>query len=225
MKRLKSDSWNKTEGLLEESNEVTVNGEMFGEEVNEDSYCATVTEVLADDMYEVTDANNEITIHHRRDLRFREKHSVAMGHVTDDKSHDRHAMQHFTKHELAWSEDYMNENFPNYIPTGRIQHIQIYVQWYEKIDVNSDESKYHVSRTITVPQVQNNQLLLHAGFEMHRLRGESNSVPRSRPTSARRQSSQSSSAASLGDYARPTRTVKVALNHHGMIKIMELYGR
>ena len=85
----------------------------------------------------------------------------------------------------------------------RKNEVAIYVQWYEKIDVNSDEPKYHVSRTITVPQVQNNQLLLHTGFKMHQLRGESNPVPRSRPASARRQSSQSSSAASLGDYARP----------------------
>jgi hypothetical protein len=47
--------------------------------------------------------------------------------------------------------------------------VAIYVQWYEKIDVNSDKLKYHVSRKITTPQVQCNQLLIHSGFQMHQL--------------------------------------------------------
>eukprot|EP00984_Skeletonema_dohrnii_P017124 scaffold7728_cov75-Skeletonema_dohrnii-CCMP3373.AAC.2 len=117
---LRADIWNKTEGILEEQNEVTVNGEMFGQDINEDSYWARVTKVLENDMYEVTDANNKTTTHHRRDLRLRQKHTVAMGHVTDDKTHDRHSMQHFTTHELEWLENYMNQNFPADIPTGRI---------------------------------------------------------------------------------------------------------
>lgn len=71
--------------------------------------------------------------------------------------------------------------------------VAIYVQWYEKIDLNSDELKYHVSRDITEPQVQNNQLLLHSGLKLTRLHGDSNPVPRSRQASS----------ATLGDYAPP----------------------
>ena len=63
--------------------------------------------------------------------------------------------------------------------------VALFVMWYEKIDVNSDACDYHVSRTITTPQIQSNRYLIHSGFDMHRVIGSSNPVPRSRPRSAR----------------------------------------
>ncbi len=60
--------------------------------------------------------------------------------------------------------------------------VAIYVQWYEKMDLDSDERKYRVNGTMR-PSVQNNQLLLHSGLKMQQLLGDSNPVPvaRSRP--------------------------------------------
>ena len=80
--------------------------------------------------------------------------------------------------------------------------VAIYVQWYEKMNLNSNEPKYHVSRTITKAQVQSNQLLLHIGFDMKQLIGDNNPVPKSRPASERRRR-ETSATASLGEYARP----------------------
>jgi hypothetical protein len=80
--------------------------------------------------------------------------------------------------------------------------VAIYVQWYEKMNLNSNEPKYHVSRTITKAQVQSNQLLLHTGFDMKQLIGDNNPVPKSRPASERRRR-ETSATASLGEYARP----------------------
>lgn len=63
--------------------------------------------------------------------------------------------------------------------------VALFVMWYEKIDVNSVAFDYHASRTITTPQIQSNRYLIHSGFDMHRVIGSSNPVPRSRPRSAR----------------------------------------
>jgi len=118
--------WNKTTGSLPINAEVTVYGELAGEEINKDSFWAVVTDhsEAGDDIYEVTDAEGKI--HHvpRSLLRHRKRHSVATGHVTDDKIHDRHAMQHFTTHELKYLEEYMKENFPEDIPEGHIVRLQ-----------------------------------------------------------------------------------------------------
>ncbi len=115
------DEWNKDEGILEVNNEVTVNGEKAGEAFNDDAFFATITKVLGNDMYEVTDISNNTSNHHRKDLRLRKRHSIAIGHTSDDKAHDRHSMQHFTTQELLWLEDYMQKNFPNDIPHGPIR--------------------------------------------------------------------------------------------------------
>ncbi|KAL7490747.1 hypothetical protein ACHAWT_000278 [Skeletonema menzelii] len=131
------DEWNKDEGKLDVGNEVTVNGEMSTEEFNVDAFYARVTKVLNDDMYEVTDVNNYTTNHHRRSLRLRKRHSVAIGHVSDDKTHDRHSMQHFTNQELPWLEGYMKEKFPNDIPDG---HIKIF-------QTHSDNAAQHFKNT------------------------------------------------------------------------------
>ena len=66
------------------------------------------------------------------------------------------------------------------IDIGVVNEVGIFVQWYEKIDVNSSELNCRVSGTITKSQVQNNFYLVHAGFEMHEMSGRVNQVPRLR---------------------------------------------
>jgi hypothetical protein len=58
----------------------------------------------------------------------------------------------------------------------------IFIMWYEKIDINSDDLDYHVSRTDVVPTVQHNEYMVMQGFKMHRVIGQSNPVPRTRAT-------------------------------------------
>ena len=86
------------------------------------SFWATVTKVvsLEDEVHEVTDAHDNTHIINQSAFRHRSRQSVACGHITDDKVHDRHAMQHFTNHELKYLEDYMKQKFPADIPKGSI---------------------------------------------------------------------------------------------------------
>jgi len=86
--------WNKTTGSIPVDAEVTVYGELAGEEINKDSFWAIVTDddEAEEGGYEVTDAQGKIHQIPRSLLRHRKRHSVATGHVTDDKIHDRHAM-------------------------------------------------------------------------------------------------------------------------------------
>ena len=58
--------------------------------------------------------------------------------------------------------------------------VAIFVQWYEKIYLNSNELDYRVSRTIITPQVQSNYYLVHAGFAMNEKNGGMNPVQRLR---------------------------------------------
>ena len=119
---LMTSEWNKRTGFLPTGAEVTVYGELAGEEINNDSFWAVVTDIsnVEEDIYEVTDAQGKTHQICRSLLRHRKRHSVATGHVTDDKIHDRHAMQHFTTHELKYLEEYMKINFPEDIPKGHI---------------------------------------------------------------------------------------------------------
>jgi len=58
--------------------------------------------------------------------------------------------------------------------------VTIFVQWYEKIDINSSELTYRASRTINKPQVQSNFYLLYVNFDMHEMNGQTNTVSRLR---------------------------------------------
>jgi len=58
--------------------------------------------------------------------------------------------------------------------------VAIFVQWYEKIDINSSELTYRASSTINKPQVQSNFYLLYVNFDMHEMNGQTNTVPRLR---------------------------------------------
>ena len=122
---LMSANWNKTTGSIPLESEVTVYGELAGEEVNMDSVWAVITDVTQaeDKMYKVTDAQGKQHTILRSLLRLRKRHSVASGHVTDDKIHDRYAMQHFTDHELKYLEAYTKEHYSDNIPKGSITRL------------------------------------------------------------------------------------------------------
>ena len=120
---LSADAWNKEDGELENGVEVTVHGEKAGEKVNMNSFWAKITDVLDGEKYEVTDSSGEKQVIDRAALRHRKKIIVAFGHITDDKKHDRHAMQHFTKKELKTLEDLMKSEYPSDIPDGRIKRL------------------------------------------------------------------------------------------------------
>jgi len=69
-------------------------------------------------------------------------------------------------------------------PSSRVtvgqNEVAMNVMWYERIDISSEELDYHISRDISEPVVQNNRCLVHAGFNMHRMNGRSNPVPKQR---------------------------------------------
>ena len=72
------------------------------------------------------------------------------------------------------------ERYSNGVQINK-NEVAINVMWYEKIDLNNDDSlEYHVCRTIVEPVVQSNRYLIHAQFKMHRLTGSSNPMPRRR---------------------------------------------
>ena len=64
-------------------------------------------------------------------------------------------------------------------PVGRGE-VALYVMWYEKIDVTSERLDYWVSRSETVPIVQNNRYYVPIDVNMHQMLEQSNVVPRLR---------------------------------------------
>ena len=61
-----------------------------------------------------------------------------------------------------------------------VNEVAIFVQWYEKIDLNTRDLTYRVSMAINKPQVQSNFYLLYVSFNMHEINGRINLVPRLR---------------------------------------------
>lgn len=129
------DEWNKTEGSLDEGNEVTVDGELYikdpGDvhyrpEVNLNSFWACVKSHVRDDIYCVVDEEGIEHEVERRRLRLRKRHTICVAHVSDDMKHDRFAMKTFSIKELEDVESYMRENFPNDIPAGNITHLHLH---------------------------------------------------------------------------------------------------
>ena len=87
---------------------------------------------------------------------------------------------------VALNGDRRAKTYDNGVEIGS-NEVGIFVQWYEKMDMNAIELNYRVSRTIDMPQVQSNYYLVRAGFEMHEMHemnGRINPVPRLR-TAAR----------------------------------------
>ena len=130
------DEWNKQQGELEIGSEVTVNGELYirdpenphyRPQINPDSYWATVTSKIDDNTYSVTDADGKITNIERSRLRLRKLHTIASPAVSDDKKHDRFAMQHFKTHELEWVETYITCHLISQMTSLRVRSpISIY---------------------------------------------------------------------------------------------------
>ena len=81
-------------------------------------------------------------------------------------------------------------SYDNGVKVGKGE-VGVFVIWYEKINVMSDDHEYWVSRTETQPIVQNNKYLIPLRFEMRQMLGEKNSVPKLR-TSTRSDASRSS---------------------------------
>ena len=125
---LLASEWNKECGELSEGDEVTVHGEKTGEPINKDSFWAIVTQVInaESDKYILKDNNgNKYQVGNnerikRSDLRHRVRYKICIGHISDDKTHDSQAMQHFTSKELKWLEGHMVAKFPEDIPGGKI---------------------------------------------------------------------------------------------------------
>ncbi len=68
--------------------------------------------------------------------------------------------------------------------------VAMYIMWYEKMNVNSDKLQYQVNKTIHKPVVQSNYYLIHSKFDMIRVKGDLNRVPKPRNTSHSRRSDQ-----------------------------------
>ena len=119
---LSVDAWNTEAGILSVGDEVTVYGEKAGEKVNMTSFWGKISKVIDQTLgtYQLTDKNGNDHIVNRTDLRHRKKINIVSAHVTPDKKHDRHAMQHFTNNELKNLEELMNREYPSDIPGGKI---------------------------------------------------------------------------------------------------------
>ena len=71
-------------------------------------------------MYEGTDINGKKHLIFGSLVRLHKRHSVSTGHVTDNKIHNRYAMQHVSDHQLEHLETYLREYFLDDIPKGYI---------------------------------------------------------------------------------------------------------
>ena len=58
--------------------------------------------------------------------------------------------------------------------------VDLYVMWYEKINVMSDKLEYWVSRSETEPTVQNNRYLIPVEVKLHQMLRQPNVVPKLR---------------------------------------------
>ncbi len=107
---LKVDEWNDEENKLDVGAEVTISGERYvGElkentQINLDSHWAKVIGYIggSNDVYQVEDGGGRLHEVSRSSLRHRSRHIICCGHITDDKCHDRFAMQQFNDEELQY---------------------------------------------------------------------------------------------------------------------------
>lgn len=87
----------------------------------------------------VEDAEGNVTTQPRSLLRHRKRHTICVAHLSDDKKHDRFAMQHFTEKELPWLEKYMRDNFPNDLDEG--------CEYITRFHRHSDNASQHFKNT------------------------------------------------------------------------------
>ena len=60
-------------------------------------------------MYRVDDNDGNVSDLNRSQLRHRKRHVVSCSYVSDDKKHDRFAMQNLSTTDLDWIEGYMKD--------------------------------------------------------------------------------------------------------------------
>jgi hypothetical protein len=134
---LKVKAWNSTESLLSENDEVTVHGELAGEKIALDSYWAKVkhaveevdasgailVDVIHPKQHVVVDAHGKERVVSRKELRHRDTFSVAIGGISDDKKHDRHSANKFGELEKEWLAEYIADNCPEDLPTGKLEDV------------------------------------------------------------------------------------------------------
>ena len=111
---LMSDKLNKVSGKLDKYDEVTVYGKFYikGQprpNINQDYYWTVVTGHICGDLYRLEDKEGGVFEVERIRTRLRKRHVVCCAHVSNEKKHDRFAMQHFSTAELEWLEEYMKE--------------------------------------------------------------------------------------------------------------------
>ena len=70
-------------------------------------------------------------------------------------------------------------SYENGLKIGR-HEVAMNIMWYETIGIGPDVLEYHISRTDTSPIVQSSKYYIPFGFEMHRILGRSNPVPKIR---------------------------------------------
>ena len=125
------DEWNKDTGELPVGAEVTVNGESYvGDEkdkvtINLSSFWARVTSVVdkENNIYRVEDNGGIMHDLPRASMRYRRQHTIRCGHVSNNKKHDRFAMQRFTRQEMEYLEMYWSKNFPRDLIDGRVKRL------------------------------------------------------------------------------------------------------
>jgi hypothetical protein len=111
---LGANAWNDEEGSLAFGDEVTVDGEKCGKDINLNSFWGIVQCMSGQpNTYEVRDAKGEVHVVARRRLRKRVVRKVASIGVTDDLKHDRHSNNHFGEKEKIWLEKFILETFPD----------------------------------------------------------------------------------------------------------------
>ena len=59
-------------------------------------------------------------------LRHQKRHVVSCTNVSDEKKHDRFAMQHLSTTELDWLEGYMKDESANDITEGKVTHLHLH---------------------------------------------------------------------------------------------------
>jgi hypothetical protein len=74
-------------------------------------------------MYTVVEKDGNSSDINQKRLRHREYHSVCCAHISNNKKHDRFAMQHFTTTEIEWIEKYINAKICNDLPGNTITHL------------------------------------------------------------------------------------------------------
>ena len=117
--------WDMVDGDLALGSEVTVYGEKSFENFEKNSFWGKVKFFHGDGKYEVVTAEGTIRTCTRNEMRKRVLRSLAVGGVSNDKLHDRHHQQHFTKRELKWFEEYLKINRPEDIGVGKVENPRI----------------------------------------------------------------------------------------------------